>query len=301
MNLNNNIRSFKERFEPNRNLCSTDTDPDVQHWPRLKNLIMPPEQQATRITAIGGSDANTILSGNLERIVRLWREKRGEVNPEDLSTRLPVMLGCWSEAFNRQWYEQESGLLVSAVGSISTCPQHAWRRCALDGFIAAKDAVFEAKHVSAFAKPEEILDRYMPQIQHNMAVTGSDRAVLSVIFGNHKWEIFEVGSDWLYQEELLIAETRFWDCVRTGELPIAAPVPSTPKAIGVREVCFEGNNTWAAAAADWLENRNATKRHGIAAALLKGLVPDDASRAFGHSLEIRRSKVGALSIREMRL
>jgi hypothetical protein len=50
--------------------------------------------------------------------------------------------------------------------------------------------VFEAKHTSAFAKPDEVLERYMPQLQHNVVI-GAERALLSVIFGNHKWEVCE--------------------------------------------------------------------------------------------------------------
>jgi hypothetical protein len=278
---------------------SADLDLAEPEWPPLEQLGLAPAQHAFRLQGIGGSDANTILSGDEERITRLWREKRGELDPEDLSDRLPVMLGCWTEAFNRQWYEQVTGLRVSQVGAAEACLELPWRRCTLDGFVAAKGAVFEAKHVNAFAKGEEVLERYMPQLQHNMAVTYSDRALLSVIFGNHKWEVFEVAADWLYQEELLIAETRFWDCVRSGEPPVPAPVPAAPKPVGMREMCFEGNNAWAAAAADWLDNREAAKRHGAAATTLKGLVPDDASRAFGHGLEIKRSKAGALSIRKL--
>lgn len=268
-------------------------------WPDFADLGLSVIQLEGRNNCIGGSDANTILSGDGDRIRRLWREKRGEVEPEDLSGRLPVMLGSWTEEFNRQWYEKETGFRITQVGAVETCLEHTWRRCTLDGFVAAKEAVFEAKHVSAFTKTEEVLERYMPQLQHNMAVTYASRALLSVIFGNHKWEVFEVGSDWLYQEELLIAETRFWDCVRTGERPVAAPIPPAPKAIGVREVCFEGNNAWAVAASDWLENREAAKRHAGAVTALKQFVPDDASRAFGHGLEVRRSKAGALSIKEL--
>lgn len=268
-------------------------------WPSLSELGLGAAELEARNAGIGGSDANTILSGDTERIERLWREKRGELQAEDLSSRLPVMLGCWTEAFNRRWYEKDSGLVVSAVGWAETCAQHPWRRCTLDGFVTAKDAVFEAKHVSAFAKQEEVLERYMPQLQHNMAVMGAQRALLSVIYGNHKWEVCEVGWDWLYQEELLIAEARFWDCVRTGERPVPAPVPAPPKPVGTREVCFEGNNAWAAAAGDWLDYREAAKRHGSAVTTLKSLVENGVSRAFGHGLEIRRSKAGALSIREM--
>jgi predicted phage-related endonuclease len=62
---------------------------------------MPPDQVTARLEGIGGSDANIILSGDEEQVLKLWRVKRGEVPPEDLSDVLPVMLGCWTEAFNR--------------------------------------------------------------------------------------------------------------------------------------------------------------------------------------------------------
>jgi len=268
-------------------------------WPCLDELGLGRELTFVRRSGIGGSDANIILSGDEERIVRLWREKRGEMEAEDLSAVLPVMLGSWSEAFNRQWYERDTGYQVSHVGASLACERFAWRRCTLDGFVTVRCGVFEAKHVNAFARGEEVLARYMPQLQHNMAVAGAQLAILSVIFGNHKWEVFEVASDWLYQEELLIAESRFWDCVRSGERPVAAPVPEAPLPVGVREVCLEGNNAWAAAASDWLDCREAAKRHKAASAILKDLVEVDVARAFGHGVEARRSKAGALTIREL--
>jgi hypothetical protein len=67
----------------------------------------------------------------------------------------------------------------------------------------------------------------------------------------------------------------------------------------VREVCFEGNNAWASAAVDWQAHRAAAKAHGVATVVLKGLVDDDVARAFGHGVEARRSKAGALTIREI--
>ena len=158
--------------------------------------------------------------------------------------------------------------------------------------------MWEAKHTSAFAKPEEVLDRYMPQLQHNMAVVGAESAVLSVIFGNHKFEIFDVAADWLYQLELLEAEEEFWDCVRTGREPVPAEPPPPPKPIGTREVSLEGNNAWASAAFDWLENREPAKLHASAVTLIKSLVEPDVARAFGHGIEAKRSKSGAISIRE---
>ena len=40
-------------------------------------------------------------------LLRLWREKRGEVEPEDLSGNLIVQLGLATEELNRRWYEAQ--------------------------------------------------------------------------------------------------------------------------------------------------------------------------------------------------
>ena len=254
---------------------------------------------ASRLGSIGGSDANIILSGSVDRILRLWREKRNEETPEDLSDRLAVMLGCWTEEFNRQWYTFSTGRLISRAGDNIYCTSHTWRSCTLDGFVDELGAVWEAKHTSSFAKGDEVLTRYMPQLQHNMAVARCERAVLSVIFGNSKWEEFEIASDWLYQEDLLAAEMHFWERVKSGEPPAPHAAPPPPRPVGVREVCLEGDNVWADSAADWLLDREAARRHQAATALLKDLVEDDVARAFGHGIEVKRSKAGALTIREL--
>ena len=52
-------------------------------------------EQRTRI--ITGEDETALL--------RLWREKRGEVEPEDLSANLIVQLGLATEELNRRWCE----------------------------------------------------------------------------------------------------------------------------------------------------------------------------------------------------
>ena len=278
--------------------ASNTVDKQLVHWPDLTRLRLSQDELNDRARFIGGSDANVILSGCPERLTRLWREKRGEELPQDLSGNLAVMLGCWSESFNRQWFEKCTQKRVGRVGEVVHCSRHDWRSCTLDGFVEEGGAVWEAKHTSSFVRPEEVLERYMPQLQHSMAVVRAERAYLSVLFGNSKWECFEVASDWLYQADLLEAERAFWDCVQSGTPPAAAPVPPAPKPVGYREICLQGSNSWAAAADDWLQTRDPAKRHGSAVAALKALVDPDVSRAFGHGVEIKRSKAGALTIRE---
>jgi predicted phage-related endonuclease len=155
-------------------------------------------RQAERTKTIGGSDANTILSGDEGRIVRLWREKRSAEQPEDLSDKLPVMLGCWTEDFSRQWYARVTGQEVTRQDEVVSCDLHKCRSATLDGFVEPLGAVFEAKLTSQFTKSEELLARYMPQLQHGMAVVRCEMALLSVIFGNSKWECFGAAADRLY-------------------------------------------------------------------------------------------------------
>jgi hypothetical protein len=46
---------------------------------------------------VGGSDARIIMGGDEAALVQLWREKRGEAEPEDLSGNLIVQLGRASD------------------------------------------------------------------------------------------------------------------------------------------------------------------------------------------------------------
>ena len=268
-------------------------------WPELSSLRLTEQQHNERLRGIGGSDANVILSGDAERIRELWLQKRGETSAPDLSDKLQVMLGLWTEPFNRTWYEQLTGAEIGAVGESFTCGRFDWRRCTVDGLVKPDGAVWEAKHTNGFVKNEEVLERYMPQLQHNMAVLGVDRAILSVIFGNQRFEIFEIASDWLYQLELLDAEHAFWNCIVSGKEPIPAAAPPTPRPVGTREICLEGNNAWASAAFEWLQNREAAKLHSSACASIKSLIGDDVARAFGHGIDAKRSKSGAITIREL--
>ena len=50
---------------------------------------------------IGGSDARIIMGDDEAALLRLWRGKRGEVEPEDLSGNLIVQLGVVTEPLNR--------------------------------------------------------------------------------------------------------------------------------------------------------------------------------------------------------
>ena len=64
---------------------------------------------------IGGSDARIIVGDDQEALLRLWHEKRGEVEPKDLSGNLIVQLGVVTEELNRRWYEANTGQVITDV------------------------------------------------------------------------------------------------------------------------------------------------------------------------------------------
>ena len=223
--------------------------------------------------------------------------KRGEVEPEDLSNNLIVQLGTVTEHLNRHWYERNTGQVVTEVQRRVFHPVKRWMAATLDGMVEATGAVFEAKFMLPWSFSEEAAAaKHMPQLQHNMWVTSSRTAVLSIITGGGKWVEMTIPADPLYQHLLITAEKKFWRCVESGEAPRLFGVePPRPRVEAVRIVDMSGSNTWAELANVFRQTRAAYLEHDQARVELKKLVPEDAKEAAGHGIRARRSKSGAVS------
>src|SRR5215469_8654667 len=83
--------------------------------PGKARLLNPRRRPAVRRYFIGGSDARIIMGDDEGALLRLWREKRGELEPEDLSDNLVVQLGVATEDLNRRWYQANSGQVLTDV------------------------------------------------------------------------------------------------------------------------------------------------------------------------------------------
>jgi predicted phage-related endonuclease len=225
----------------------------------MKNAMW---KRSERRSFIGGSDARIIMGNDEPALIRLWREKRGEVEPEDLS-----------------------GNLVR------------WMAATLDGRVEGSDAVFEAKFMLPWSFSEEAAaEKYMAQLQHNMWVVAARTAVLSVITGGGKWVEILAHADPLYQHLIVTAERKFWRCVESGEQPQLFGVePPKPRLEAVRIVDMTSSNAWAEFAAMFARTRAAHLEHEQAKTELKGLMPEDAKEAIGHGIRAKRSKSGAVS------
>ena len=93
------------------------------------------ENLANRRFFIGGSDARMIMGGDESALMRLWREKRGEVETPDLSGELIVQLGLATEDLNRRWYERTSGYKVGSVQRRAFHRTFTWMAATLDGLV----------------------------------------------------------------------------------------------------------------------------------------------------------------------
>jgi predicted phage-related endonuclease len=250
-----------------------------------------------RRTFIGGSDARIIMGSDEAALVRLWREKRGEVEPEDLSGNLIVQLGRATEELNRSWYERNTGRQVRDVQRRVKHSAIAWMAATLDGIVEGTEAVFEAKFMLPWSFSEEAAaEKYMAQLQHNMWVTHLRSSVLSIITGGGKWVEVAIPLDPLYLSVLVSAEKKFWRCVQSGEVPHLIMVePARPRIEAIRIVDMSASNSWAEFAALFRNTREAFLDHERAKSELKALMPEDAKEAIGHGVRGKRSKSGAVS------
>src|SRR5260370_25307275 len=74
--------------------------------PQPMSIPLPKQtDKLDRRSFIGGSDARIIMGDDEPTLVRLWREKRGEAEPEGLSGNLIVQLGTVPRPLHPHWHE----------------------------------------------------------------------------------------------------------------------------------------------------------------------------------------------------
>jgi predicted phage-related endonuclease len=149
-----------------------------------------------RCKFVGGSDARIVMGRDEQALPRLWREKRGEADPEDLSRDLVVQLGKATEGLNREWFKAATGQHITDVQKHIRHPGLHWMGATLDGRVEASGAVFESKFILPWAFSEEAAAaKYAAQLQHDMFVVAARTVVLSVITGGGRWVEIKTHAD----------------------------------------------------------------------------------------------------------
>lgn len=273
-----------------------------------------PEQIEWRRQGIGASDAAKILAGG-EEWATLWAIKTGRIVQPRIMSDWDAALRHTTEALQCDWYEHltERKGNVQLRGHQMTYSEWPVLRCTLDGAtssdtvsdITTIDTIFECKHLSEWTKDpiNWAVEKYKGQLNHQMIVTGTDEAILSVIVGMKQPELVKLSLDPFFAEVYLARCKEFWGYVERDEPPPGATkLLEPPKSIPIEEmrvIDFTGNNKFSDFAADWLENKLAAKKFESAAKGIKEMIEPDVREASGHGLTVKRTKTG-LTIKEQK-
>jgi hypothetical protein len=259
---------------------------------------------------IGGTLACVIATGNHfgRTPYSEWRILIGEEPPEDLSDVFRVQLGVETEDLNARFFTLRSGMSVDRsekARGLHQAKDEGYLVCQPDGFVTASEttrSLFEAKHSGHMSNMEAQIERYYPQLQHNMYVTGTRSAYLSVIFGNQDPEYCEIMRDDEWLERYLPVAKDFWRCVVTKSPPTEGkPVPKGKITVAGRmEITSDhpSHNEFHSLSMDYIESKDAFKKHEESKEQLKSLAPEGIQVTVGSLLEIRRDRRGYARIRE---
>lgn len=260
-------------------------------------MTLTAEQLRLRAGKLTASRVSALMTGDPEKILDLWRELVGDPHHEDvnLDEFWAVRLGETTEILNLDWISERLGPIVRR-GEVVT---HAcgWAACTLDGWIDRESIAVETKHCGGFEKADVIHARYMPQMHWIMHCTGTRRIGLSVIYGAKQPVVDFIPFNNEYGVELVERAETFMDCVRRLIPPVSLPSVAPP-VVAEKTYDMRGNNLWASAAVQWLENRGASVKAADAVKSLKEMTPADAIKAEGHGVRITRNRAGALSLKE---
>jgi predicted phage-related endonuclease len=247
---------------------------------------------------LGASDVGVLMTGSAQELLDLWRSKVGDptYSAPDLTWVWPVQHGIATEEPNVRWFAHKHGP-ISRAGEQVFMPSLPWAGCTLDAWSDVHQCPVEVKAVGGHEASQVIIDRYQPQMQWQMTVTGSSKCAFSVIVAGREPVVDFIPCDPDYAAEQMRRAQMFWECVESMRPPLELPPVPAPV---VPEKTYEmtGSNIWAAEASIWLENRIAARLAKDAEQNLKGMVPADAIVCHGHGVKISRNRVGHLSLRE---
>jgi len=260
-------------------------------------MSLTPEQEAARKGKLTGSRVGALMSGDRAKIMQLYEEFIGEAEPENLDDVWPVQLGAATEQCQLNWYERKNRISVVRRGEVVVHPKYEWAAATLDGWVADPlHCPIECKHVGGFEPSEIVIDRYQPQVQWQMLVTGAKLCLLSIIKGAAEPVVDDILRADDYIQEMLARAQTFMMCVALRTPPVEIE-PVAPPIEAKLIVNMQGNNTWAINAADFIRYKNEATIFEDAKKTIKSLVPEDAARCFGHGIRVTRDRRGALHVR----
>lgn len=174
------------------------------------------EWHELRSKGIGGSDVASVLGLNkYKSAFELWSEKTGLVQQEDLSHRIPILIGNELEDLVARIFTTETGLKVRKDNKTYKHKDYPFLLANIDRHILGQKAILECKTTSVYNadewKDDEIPAGYLLQVQHYLDVLDYDTAYIAVIIGNHDFKFKKVERDDELIQQVRTKLIDFWE------------------------------------------------------------------------------------------
>ncbi|MFE8033089.1 YqaJ viral recombinase family protein [Thiohalocapsa marina] len=189
-----------------------------------------PEWERWRAQGITASEAAIILDRSPYKTRwRLWAERTGLARAADLSRNPQVQRGTRMEDAARQWFEQAyDTLLMPLCGEAEETPI---LRASFDGINDAGEPVElkvpSAKTYRAVCEQGREADAYrlyLPQLQHQLYVSGADKGYLVFHQDAQTNTVFEIARDTDLIETLVEQSLAFWALIEQRREPAKDPL-----------------------------------------------------------------------------
>ena len=277
-----------------------------------------PERLAERRSTLRGSCINILAGGDYKRIDRLFKEKTGELEPEDLSGKWPIQFGQCTEILNLHTFEQKNGVKIDSYQRVVRSPSEPWMAATLDGatYLGGRiivDAKWTAGRPFENEEWSDVLPRIVryntPQLHWGARILGEiegsriERGVLSIIRGANPPTTHFIELKQSYTDHLVELGRTFMEGVKRGEMPFIdfseeppVPVEERQPYDMEKDVAPAQQKAWKRHADTWLQTKGAADSFKQADKQLKSMIPRDASTASGAGISVRVSSNGAKRI-----
>lgn len=177
----------------------------------------------SRAKGIGGSDAPVILDlSKWKTRFELWLEKTGQTELAETDNEAAYW-GTQLEDLVAHEFMNRTGKKVRRRNQILQHPEHDWMLANIDREVIGENAILECKTSSAWFRGEwkndEVPDAYIVQVQHYMAVTGTQKAYIAVLIGGNQFKWKEIPRDDELIKIIIDAEKQFWEFNVLGNKP----------------------------------------------------------------------------------
>ncbi len=196
-----------------------------------------------RRNKIGASDAPIIMDVSPWKTpYQLWEEKL-KLRP-DQAENSAMRRGKQLEKAALREFESITGIMMIEQ-MVSVHPIRQWMMATLDGIDLDQKNIVEIKCAGRedhqMALDGEVPKKYVPQLQHQLEVTGLEKAYY-FSFDGKQGKVLEIYRDDTYIKKLLEREERFWECMQTLQAP----------KLCARDYVEKCDEVWVSAAEEWI-------------------------------------------------